>query len=121
MRYRNIVKRVAHYSGFSDQELETALKLFTETLAARLEDGERQDFASQLPHELQELALEVPETVKASKEDFYETFSQLQNIDRGHAKKQIMASWQALKDALTPGQVKHIKTQLPNDLVAELH
>lgn len=121
MKYRQLVNRVAHYSGFSDQESETALRLFTETLAARLANGERRDFASQLPIELQGLALEVPEAVQISEDDIYETFSQLQDIDRGHAKKQVLAAWQALKDALTPGEITHIKAQLPNNLTAALH
>lgn len=92
MQYRNLVKRAAHYSGFSDQESETVLWLCAEALTARLNDSERTDFAGQL-----------------------------QSIDRGRAKKQIMASWLALKDALSPGEPRHFKAQLPNDLVTELH
>jgi uncharacterized protein (DUF2267 family) len=120
MQYRLMVKQVMNYSGFSDRESETALKMFTGTLAARLEPGEQQNFASQLPEELKDIALEVPETVKASMGDFYEAFSRMQDIDEGHAKKQIMAVWKTFKDALTSGEIRDIRLQLPGDMAAQL-
>ena len=33
MQYRELVKKVQHFSGFSDKESETALRLFIKTLA----------------------------------------------------------------------------------------
>lgn len=122
MKYRELVKKVQDYSGFSDKESEDALQLVTETLATRLTEGERKDFASQLPEELKEMTLSIEgQQEKLSKDEFYKEIEETQGIDEGHAKKQIMAVWQALKDALTPGQIDHIKTQLPGDLSSELH
>lgn len=122
MKYRELVKKVQSYSGFSDKESEDALQLVTETLAVRLTEGERKDFASQLPEELKDMAMSIEgDPDKLSKDEFYKEIEETQGIDHGHAKKQIMAVWQALKDALTPGQIKHIKTQLPGDLSSELH
>lgn len=121
MKYRELVKRVQNYSGFSDKESENALQLVTETLAARLTEDERKDFASQLPEELKDMTLSMSGQEKMSKDEFYSEIEDTQGIDHGHAKKQIMAVWLALKDALTPGQIDHIKTQLPNDLASELH
>jgi uncharacterized protein (DUF2267 family) len=122
MKYRELVKCVQNYSGFSDQESEEALKLITETLASRLEPGERKDFASQLPSELQDFAM-APATgaMKFTKDDMYDQLGELEGIDTSHVIKQVMAVWKALKDAISRGELEHIRAQLPNDLAAELH
>lgn len=119
MQYRQMVKKVQVDSGFSDAESEEALRLFVETLAARLNEGERRDFAAQLPRELQPLAM-APTTERYSANDMYEQFTQLQEIDLAHAKKQIKAAWAAVKESIGPGEVADIRSQLPKDLKAEL-
>lgn len=121
MQYRQLVKRVQDYSGFSDSESETALRLFVRKLAARLTEGERKDFASQLPSDLQDMALTTETSDVKTQEDFIRQFCEEENIEEGRAKKQVMAAWKAIKDALTPGQIKHIKTQLPDDLAESLY
>ncbi len=121
MKYRELVKRVQHYSGFSDQESETALRLFIRKLATRLTMGERKDFASQLPSDLQDEAMVTEEQQNWSFEDFIEEICREEQIEEPRAKKQIMAAWKALKDALTPGEISNIKAQLPKDMEAALH
>jgi uncharacterized protein (DUF2267 family) len=121
MGFRELVKRVQNYSGFSAAESEDALEMMVESLAVHLSDGERQDFASQLPMELQDLALAVLPTEAHAKQDMLEQFMEEERIDEGRAKKQMFAAWQALKDALTSGQIDHIRAQLPNTTVALLH
>jgi uncharacterized protein (DUF2267 family) len=121
MQYRQLVKRVQDYSGFSDSESETALRLFVRKLAARLTQDERKDFASQLPSDLQDMALTTETSDVKTQEDFIRQFCEEENIEEGRAKKQVMAAWKAIKDALTPGQIKHIKTQLPDALAESLY
>src|SRR4051812_37282870 len=114
MKYRELIKKVQDYSGFSDRESEEALELVVETLASRLNEGERQDLASQLPEELEDAALAPTSTSKFSAEEMFEELSTLQNIDESHAKKQVLAVWNALQDALTPGEIDDIRSQLPH-------
>lgn len=121
MKYREMVKTMQTNSGFSDKESESALQTFVSLLSERLEEGERQDFASQLPAELEEIATAPIETVKMDKEDFLAEIAMEQNVDEPHAKKQMMAAWNTLKDALTSGQINHIKNQLPPSLAGQLH
>jgi uncharacterized protein (DUF2267 family) len=121
MGFRELIKKVQDYSGFSDNESEDALELMVESVAVRLEEGERKDFASQLPQELQNIALSVLPTEENSTMGIVEQFMDVEDIEEGRAKKQIFAAWRALKDALTPGEVEHIKAQLPNSMVAYLH
>jgi len=121
MKYRELIKKVQTYSGFSDSESKDALDLMVESLAVHLTEGERKDFASQLPEELQDLALSVRATEANSKEDILKQFMQIQDIPENRAKKQILAAWQAIKDAISKGEIDHIRAQLPNRTVAFLH
>lgn len=121
MKYREMVKRVQQYSGFSDAESEEALQLMVESLAVHLTEGERKDFASQLPTKLKDIALSVWATEENSRQDILRQFMEIQEIDEGHAKKQMFASWKALKDAISPGEIDDIRAQLPNSLVKMLH
>lgn len=120
MKYRELVKQVQHYSGFSLSESEEALRLFITILSARLGPDERKDFTSQLPQELKDETMETAEVIRYNSEDLYEVLADVQGIEEDHAKKQVMAVWSALKDHLTKGQVQDIKSQLPEDLNSEL-
>lgn len=121
MGYRELIKKVQDYSGFSDQESKEALQLMVESLAVHLNEGERKDFASQLPQELQDIALSVYPTAETANEDILHQFMELEEIDESRAKKQIKAAWKALKEAISPGEIDDIKAQLPNSSVALLN
>jgi uncharacterized protein (DUF2267 family) len=121
MKYRELIKKVQLYSGFSDSESKDALDGTVATIAVHLTEGERKDFASQLPSELRDQALAVFATEKTSKQDLFEQFCEIQKVDAPRAKKQLLSAWEALKDALTPGQINHIRAQLPHRTVELLH
>lgn len=121
MKFRELVKKVQHYSGFSDSESKDSLELMVETLAVRLNEGERKDFASQLPQQLQDIALSVWATEENSRQDILKQFMELQGVSKNRAKRQILSAWQALKDAISNGEIEHIRAQLPNSTAAFLH
>jgi uncharacterized protein (DUF2267 family) len=121
MKYRELIKKVQDYSGFSDAESKEALEMMVESLAVHLTEGERKDFASQLPEKLKDMALSVYPSQENAKQDILEQFMEYEHIDENRAKKQIHASWQALKETLSGGEVEHIRAQLPNKTVAFLH
>jgi uncharacterized protein (DUF2267 family) len=121
MKYRELINKVQNYSGFSDSESKDALEMMVESLAVLLTEGERKDFASQLPQELQDLALSVYVTQENCREDLVEQFMEFEHIDESRAKKQISAAWRALKEAITPGEIAHVRAQLPITTVAFLH
>lgn len=121
MRYREMIKKVQHESGFSDRESKDALIHLVESLAVRLTEGERKDFASQLPSELQGVALSVMPTQNNSKLDLIKQFMQQQKISHDRAKKQILSAWAVIKAAISPGEIDDIRAQLPNKTVAFLH
>jgi uncharacterized protein (DUF2267 family) len=121
MKYRELIKKVQSYSGFSDAESKDALEMMVESIAVHLTEGGRKNFASQLPQRLKDMALSVYATADNSREDLIKQFMQNEHIDESRAKKQIHAAWDALKDALSMGEIEHIKAQLPKNTVAFLH
>jgi uncharacterized protein (DUF2267 family) len=121
MTYRELIKKVQHYSGFSDDESETALVLFVKNLAARLTPNERKDFASQLPIDLKEVALTDEVSKVRTANDFIMQFCLEEDIDEKRAKKQVMSAWRAIKDAVSKGEIEDIKAQLPRDIAAQLY
>lgn len=121
MRYRQLIKAVQQYSGFSDAESKDALEGAVATIAIHLTEGERKDFASQLPRELQDLALAVYPSEENSNQDLFEQFIEVQAVDESRAKKQLLSAWRALKDALSPGQIDHIRGQLSDRTAKFLH
>jgi uncharacterized protein (DUF2267 family) len=120
MGYREMVKTVQRYSGFSDHESESALHTFLRVLSRRLTSDEREDLASQLPAELQDDALQTEETDKMQMEDLMQEMADELEVDESRAKKQIMAAWNTLKDAVTPGEIQHIRSQMPQSMTAVL-
>jgi uncharacterized protein (DUF2267 family) len=92
-----------------------------ESLAVHLNEGERKDFASQLPQELKDIALSVYATKENSRQDILEQFMTVQGIEEKHAKKQVLTAWRAIKEAISEGEINDIRAQLPNSTVALLH
>lgn len=121
MGYRELIKKVQMYSGFSDSESQEALGCTVESLAAMLTEDERKDFASQLPQELKEVAILAEPIEDKSQKDILRQVVERQGIDESRAKKQLMASWRALKDTISGGELAQIKAQLPNASAAMLH
>ncbi|HEX7368125.1 MAG TPA: DUF2267 domain-containing protein [Candidatus Saccharimonadales bacterium] len=121
MGFRELIKQVQLNSGFSDEESRDALEMMVESLSVHLGENERKDFASQLPHELQDLALSVLPTEETAHQNMIEQFMEAEEIDEPRAKKQIFAAWEALKEAISSGQIRQIKTQLPGDTALLLH
>jgi len=121
MGFREMIKKVQHYSGFSDKESQAALECTTHVLASLLTEEEREDFASQLPPELQEIALDAETVTDKSEKDILQEVVKRQQIDQGRAKKQLLASWRALKDTVSPGEISDIRDQLTKTSAAILY
>lgn len=121
MVLKELIRKVQLYSGFSDVESRDALEMMVESLSVHLPENERKTFAKYLPEQLQDIALSVYATRENSKQDILEQFMEIQHIGETRAKRQIMSTWKALKDALGYNKLRHIKQQLPKHTVAFLH
>lgn len=121
MGYRELIKKVQLESGFSDAESKDALEHMVESLAVHLNEGERKDFASQLPQELKDIALSVYPTKENSRKEILQQFMETQRVEYARAKKQVLSAWKALKEAISAGEINHIKSQLPSKTVELLY
>jgi uncharacterized protein (DUF2267 family) len=120
MRYRDMINMVQQISGSSDEESTDALQFMVESVAVHLNEGERKDFASQLPVELGDIALTVLPTADNIRDDIIEQYMELEEVDEPSAITQIKAAWNTLKEAISGGEIEDIKSQLPNQLVGML-
>lgn len=116
MGYKELIKKVQIYSGFSDSESKDSLDCLVETLAVRLSENERKDFASQLPQELQDMALAVYPSEENTNKDILAQFMELQNVKKTRAKKEILSAWQALKDTVSKREIDRLRACMPNQL-----
>lgn len=122
MGYRELIHTVQKNAGFSDSEAVEILDMMVESIAERLEEGERKDFAGQLPAELQEVALNADIASREDRrQDIIQEFMEKERIPENHAKKQVLTAWEALKSIITEGQIKHIKSQMPDRVAAILY
>ena len=111
--YKEMIKSVKHYSGLSDEESKDALGMMVESISVHLPEPEREDFASELPGALHDMALSVSPTTKNSTEDILQQFMEVQDIDERTARRQITAAWQTIKEAISPGEIRDILAWLP--------
>ncbi len=118
MGFRELIKKVQIYSGFSDSESKDALEMMVESLAVHLDEMERKDFASHLPEELENIALSVYPTDKNSRQDILDQFMEMERIDASQARKQISAAWKALTEVIGEVRINRIKKQLPQSSLA---
>lgn len=122
MEYRELVLTMQQKSGFSEVEAEESLDLMVESIAERLDDLEREDFAGQLPPELQDIALgaHVADRQERS-QDFVHEFMNKENIDEDRAKKQVRAAWATLKSFVAEVEINQIRRQLPDWVATGLY
>jgi len=120
MLYRELIRKVQEYSGFSDAESQDAMHLLVEILAVQLPEHLRQQLASELPTELEDVVLHAETEEEQSSEDILEYNMELLGIDKRHAVKQIKTAWAALEDSLSEDEIEDIKAELPADTTALL-
>lgn len=112
MGYRDLIREIQDASGLSPRESREVLDNTVESLAALLDDEEREEFASQLPGELQYVALDA-EPLEEARPDLLTQFVERQQVDEDEARTLIGTAWQAIKDALNGGEANYIRSQLP--------
>ena len=112
MGYRDLIREIQDASGLSPRESREVLDNTVESLAALLDDEEREEFASQLPSELQYVALDAEPLDGHSHTDLMSQFIERQQVDEDEARTLIGAAWKAIKDALAGGEASYIRSQL---------
>ena len=121
MGYQDLIDYMQQKANFSDTEAEEALDLMVESISERLDDYDREEFASMLPTELQEAvySADIP-TVEELEQDLVHEFMDKEDIAEERAEKQVKTAWETLKSFITDGDIERIKAHLPANTVATL-
>jgi uncharacterized protein (DUF2267 family) len=119
VKYDEFIKAVQDRGHMdSREEAEKATRATLEALAERLAGGEPHDLASQLPPELaQYLRYEGEETSNPfSLDEFFERVNQSdEDVDLPKAAYHARVVMGVLQDAVTGGEIAHVRSQLPEE------
>ncbi len=119
MKYDEFIKEVQTRGNMeSREEAEKATRATLETLAERLAGGEPHDLASQLPPELAGyLRYEGEETSEPfSLDEFFERVTRRdEGVDQPRAVYHARVVMEVLGDAVTRGEMDHVRSQLPSE------
>jgi uncharacterized protein (DUF2267 family) len=119
MKYDEFIKEVQNRGHMeSREEAQRATRATLETLAERLAGGEPKDLASQLPPELAEhMRQEGEETSNPfSLDEFFERVNERDSaVDLPGAAYHARVVVDVLQDAVTPGVIDDVRSQLPEE------
>jgi uncharacterized protein (DUF2267 family) len=119
VKYDEFIKEVQTRGHMeSREEAERATRATLETLAERLAGGEPHDLASQLPPELAEhLRYEGEETANPfSLDEFFERVTERdEGVDQPRAVYHARVVMEVVGDAVTKGEMDHVRSQLPEE------
>lgn len=121
MSFRRLVNSVQRYSGFSTQESKDALELMVESIAVRLEENKRKEFASELPEMLSDIALSVLPSEENSTGKIVDQFMTYEDLGLERAKKLMEAAWRALVDNISETQLNMLKPNLSQSGIPALN
>jgi uncharacterized protein (DUF2267 family) len=92
-----------------------AIQATLETLAERIDPGEADDLAAQLPPELGTFLRDVETTERFSVDDFFLRVAAKETADLPDAAHHARAVIAVLQEAVTTGEMDDIRTQLPDN------
>lgn len=121
MSFKQMVTRMQVITGFPYEESKDALEHMVESIAVRLDDRTRRDFAEELPEHLQDIALSVRATEDNSRPDIILDFMHVQAVPRLRAKKQVLAAWEVINQVVTSVELAEVESHLPEQTVLQLN
>lgn len=116
MQYQDFVAQVRKRAKMDTQdEAVRAIKATFETLAERLFGNEAEHIASQLPQELGDILRQVHKEEKFSVDEFYDRITEREGVKKPDSVYHTRVVIEVLKEAISPGEYKHILDQLPEE------
>jgi CBS domain-containing protein/uncharacterized protein (DUF2267 family) len=117
--YRRLINQVREEAGLDTvDDAQAGLEIVVGSLVRRLTPGEAKDFIAQLPSLMQPTLsrlLPGPDLL-INKEAIEEEIAQRLNVNRARAAQIVAAVVATVAQSVSPGQVKDIQSQLPQDL-----
>jgi uncharacterized protein (DUF2267 family) len=119
MKAEEFTKQVMQRTGLHTRvEEENAIRATLETLSEHLTPGEAENFASQLPPDVA-LYLKQPSSgdmERFSLDEFFLRVSEREGVELLEAINHARVVAAVLAEAVTVGQLEHLRAQLPNDI-----
>lgn len=117
MQYNEFLNKVkTHANMKSDEQAQQVSRAALETLSERIAGLEPKDLAAQLPEELQNSMKTQGKGEQFGVDEFYERVARRANIsDSQIARQQTKAVLTTVAEAVTGGEMDHIRDQLPKD------
>jgi len=116
MKYDDFLKRVGERTGAtSPDEAEQTAVTVLQVLSERLAGGESKDLLSQLPKELKERVRPVPEAEPLDPDEFVERVASELGISPEEARERVRGVFDVLRDAVTPGELEDVLSQLDRE------
>jgi uncharacterized protein (DUF2267 family) len=119
MDYHQFVKDVQVKTGLQEkQQAVKAIQATLQTLSERLFQGEAEQVAAQLPRELQQCMKEPEQRGKLSYEEFMQRIGKREGIAPKQAEQHARAVIEVLCEAVSPGEIDDVISQLPGEFKA---
>ncbi|GHO62248.1 hypothetical protein KSC_011400 [Ktedonobacter sp. SOSP1-52] len=118
MKHDEFIREVQERAHLlSRDEAERASRATLQMLGERLGGGEAKDLASQLPSQEAQYTLsgQAGMGYDMTADEFCQHVGDIEGVNAEQAAGDVQAVFSALQDALTEGQVKHIRNQLSRD------
>jgi uncharacterized protein (DUF2267 family) len=110
------VQNRAHLS--SPNEAERAVRATLQTLGRRLFGGEAEDLAAQLPREIAPYLTTAGAGEKLGLDEFIDSICRQEGVGPAEATKHARAVFSVLKEAVSSGEIKDVRSQLPKEIAA---
>lgn len=115
MQYNEFIKEIKDKTQLDKEGAEKAARPTLETLSERLTGNEAEHLSSQLSEEMKSYIHEGDLTGKFSADEFFEKISEKEGVELDKAKEHAKVVADVLETAITPGEIDHIRAQLPKD------
>ncbi|HMJ90751.1 MAG TPA: DUF2267 domain-containing protein [Candidatus Acidoferrum sp.] len=99
----------------STEEALRAIRCTFETLAERLSFDEAKDVSAQLPRELATYFAVPEHSVRMSLDQFFHRTSEREQVALPKAIHHARVVIEVLEEAVSAGEIKHVRAQLPHD------
>jgi CBS domain-containing protein/uncharacterized protein (DUF2267 family) len=117
--YGRLINQLRSDASLDDAEkARTALEIVLKNVVRRLTPGEAKDLIAQLPSLLQPMLQGLPPGPDKliTRETIWEELLHQLGVDEGHAAQILLAVGTVVARAVSPGQIKDVQSQLPEDL-----
>lgn len=116
MQYQEFIDQVQHRARLTGSEAaEKATKATLETLAERLFGNEPEHISSQLPEGISRFLNGKKNKTKYSITEFLERISEREEVELPDSVFHAKIVLDVLKDAVSKGEIEHIRDQLPQE------